>query len=68
MRVLVWTAGGGDAGIGHLTRCQALVPALLARGAKVQVIAQADISLAPFIEAEGLGYSLSRTRARPYPP
>lgn len=58
MRVLVWTAGGGDAGIGHLTRCQALVPALLARGAKVQVIAQADISLAPFIEAEGAGIQL----------
>lgn len=53
MRVLVWTMGGGDAGIGHLTRCQALVPALLARGAKVQVIAQAELSLAPFIEAEG---------------
>lgn len=53
MRVLVWTMGGGDAGIGHLTRCQALVPALLKRGADVQVIAQADVSLAPFIEAEG---------------
>lgn len=58
MRVLVWTMGGGDAGIGHLTRCQALVPALLARGAEVQVIAQAELSLAPFIEAEGAGTRL----------
>lgn len=53
MRVLVWTAGGGDAGIGHLTRCQSLIPALLKRGAKVQVIAEAPVSLAPFIEVEG---------------
>ncbi|MGY6662646.1 MAG: glycosyltransferase [Glycocaulis sp.] len=58
MRVLIWTAGGGDAGIGHLTRCQSLIPALLKRGAEVQVIAQADISLAPFIEAEGAGIQL----------
>lgn len=53
MRVIVWTAGNGDAGIGHLTRCQALVPALLRRGAQVQVIAQADISLESFIHVEG---------------
>ncbi|AZU04729.1 SpsG [Glycocaulis alkaliphilus] len=53
MRVLIWTAGGGDAGIGHLTRCQSLIPALLKRGAKVQVIAEAPVSLATFIEVEG---------------
>ena len=53
MRVLVWTAGGGDAGIGHLTRCQSLIPALRKRGADVQVIAEAPVSLAPFIEVEG---------------
>ncbi|MFN3834968.1 MAG: hypothetical protein ACK4NO_03595 [Glycocaulis sp.] len=63
MRVLVWTMGGGPAGIGHLTRCQALVPALLKRGADVQVIAQADISLAPFIEVEGVETRLATGRA-----
>ncbi|WP_439634877.1 hypothetical protein [Glycocaulis sp.] len=58
MRVLIWTAGGGDAGIGHLTRCQSLIPALLKRVAKVQVIAEAPVSLSAFIEAEGADVQL----------
>lgn len=58
MRLVIWTGGGGDAGIGHLTRCQSLIPALLKRGAKVQVIAEAPVSLAPFIEVEGTDVQL----------
>jgi len=54
MRVVIWTSGGGSAGIGHLTRCQALIPSLLNCGAEVVVIAEADVRLAPFIEVEGI--------------
>lgn len=58
MRVVIWTGGGGDAGIGHLTRCQSLIPALLKRRAKVQVIAEAPVSLSAFIEVEGADVQL----------
>lgn len=54
MQVVIWTSGGGTAGIGHLTRCQTLIPSLLKYGAKVAVIAEADVTLAPFIEVEGV--------------
>jgi spore coat polysaccharide biosynthesis predicted glycosyltransferase SpsG len=54
MRVIVWTKGGDSAGVGHLTRCQALIPALARRGASIRVFVEADESLAPFIEVDGI--------------
>ncbi|MBM3374985.1 MAG: hypothetical protein FJY35_02695 [Betaproteobacteria bacterium] len=54
MRVLIWTKGGGRSGVGHLTRCQALIHALARRGASLEVFAEADDTLAPFIQVNGI--------------
>lgn len=62
MRVLIWTEGGGRSGVGHLTRCQALIPALARRGASVKVFAEADDSLAPFIEVHGIDTQFNTDR------
>lgn len=50
----ILTCGGEELGIGHLTRCQCLIPELLKLGVRPKVIVQGDQHLAPFIRVKNL--------------
>ncbi|MFZ4583713.1 MAG: hypothetical protein ACOYNI_00610 [Acidimicrobiia bacterium] len=47
LRVVVWSAGGPDIGIGHLARASAVTNALVAAGAEVHAVQETPATIAP---------------------
>ena len=50
MRVSICTIANSDVGLGHLSRCGALIPSLIAAGADVNLFVEADENLISFVD------------------